>query len=1108
MGNLNFCASSNKHDSYQLYTQHHLRPSLHSAAGSSDEYKSPLSPLSLLSPSAAAYPTGPCVVPSLFDLCVQQLCLSLLDSSSVSEIRGRRLQPIRMTEQQLFVLRQLRDRMAGEALKASPQDEYEWRERDRERRFRSLSVSAKESPELSPQPTVTFSPRWLAEARMPAPAMSVSHAVQGAYNASSRSLSAQQSLQRKDSVSSLLSSPSASSQHDSGILRAMQSPAHLQYAASSVSMPASPVFAHRNRSYGEAEHEVPMLSEQAAQRSVSSYAGSAMSWAWEKGRRRSWFAGSLPPPPAHSLYSPHAAHFSYPHPSQHMRAEHRNSRGKLRLPESIVELIFHRLVSQRLLTLSCLELFAGGGLARIDLGGYEGVTDQWLDVLLSGGSRFGRAATSGVAADAAARDERKTRDESSGEDEDYAELSRGDEMEEGDEEHADEADEEQKEHADKAYAPLPSSRAIDIHPPDTASPSAGTPANMWSLTSSPLFGREIPRALPSSMASTRSPSLSSSYQTPAPLSSSPAIKALTFSFVPSPAAFSLSSPLRQPAPFTLSLRSLDLSKCDVTDRPLYNLLNCPHLTHLSLDGCTQISDDLLTAVLPSLPSLVSLNLNNCRSVSDSTLIALSGHVRMQHLHLDGMAITNSGLLRLSRLTRLRTLSVGWNDSRVTNAGLGWLASCFSLRRLCLANTGVTDASLYRNLQRLKQLDVSGTKVAVPSGGVAVRLDDLSMQRCKVKEIPGVFLHHGLKRLDGGFSASISTSKWAAQLGALARSKGEDEKEREKRERTAREGAEMQLDGLTEREQVGDEEEDEVQVDGVNGCYEVDQAVSYSPSTPSLPATTPQSMPLLPLSGPVFSSALSALPSLSLASAPPLLETLILESCNVDNHVASLLPSFPLLTHLNLSDTEVDQDGLQHLSALTRLRTLNLSGNRLNNASLAALSSLLSLTALQVDCIAITDAGLLHLQPLTSLTSLDLFECSITDAGVAHLTALTALQTLEVCSTKLTNACLPHLLRLPALTSLNLARNAAINDAGMAVIGGLTRLVHLNLSHSGVTHKGVVDGLVGLSSVKSVSLFGCRVNVQHERMRQLPLGVQVGVDQGIVHVGEWKAVEGM
>ena len=192
-----------------------------------------------------------------------------------------------MTEQQLFILRQLRDRMAGEAAATTltPQDESEWRERDmervRERRVRSLSVSAKESPELSPQPSVGFSPRWLPilppEARIPPPeamSLSVSHAVQAKYTASSRSLSAYQTLQRRDSTSSLLFSPSATSHVDSGILRSMQSPSHHHHypATTAVSMPASPSFGHRGRSYEEADVEVPILSQQPTQRSVSSYA--------------------------------------------------------------------------------------------------------------------------------------------------------------------------------------------------------------------------------------------------------------------------------------------------------------------------------------------------------------------------------------------------------------------------------------------------------------------------------------------------------------------------------------------------------------------------------------------------------------------------------------------------------------------------------------------------------------------------------------------------------------------------------------------------------------------------------------------------------------------
>ena len=72
----------------------HLPLSLQQLASSS---------LSSSSSVSMLHGAGPVVVPSLFDLCLQQLCLSLLDSSSMSEI-SRRRSDIRMTDEQLFLL--------------------------------------------------------------------------------------------------------------------------------------------------------------------------------------------------------------------------------------------------------------------------------------------------------------------------------------------------------------------------------------------------------------------------------------------------------------------------------------------------------------------------------------------------------------------------------------------------------------------------------------------------------------------------------------------------------------------------------------------------------------------------------------------------------------------------------------------------------------------------------------------------------------------------------------------------------------------------------------------------------------------------------------------
>ena len=512
----------------------------------------------------------------------------------------------------------------------------------------------------------------------------------------------------------------------------------------SASTPTSPL--HRVRGFEDNEMDVPMLQQQtaavSAARSVSSYAGSAAQWVWEKGRRRSWFAGSSAQQSSSSSPSSSASSsasqsaFPFVPPLQSLACPAPN---RLRLPDSLIELIFHRLVSQRLLTLSTLHLFWCAPLTRIDLAEYEGVTDAWLELLLmgwmvdrrgggvgglglgAGGKRGGKEEERGWGRSGERTDELDTADGAQDEEDDVLAEDESDSEDADGDDAAKE--EEEKTQADSSYSAASPTAAMDIEVKADvlSSPSVPLLDDSWSLSSSPAFtprlttsSRPLLTASGSSVMTTRSSSLSSTPQQPPALSTSPVIKPITFSSLQSP---SVSNPVHAAAAPPLSLRYLDLSKCDlVTDRPLYSLVYAPLLSHLALNGCTQISDSLLCAVLPLLPSLLSLSLNNCVAVSDVSLSALREAHRLQHLQLDCTAITNAGLLSLSHLTRLRTLSVGCNGNRVTDAGLGWLPQCFSLRSLSVCHTGVQDMSLYRSLQRLRQLDISGTKLSSTACG--------------------------------------------------------------------------------------------------------------------------------------------------------------------------------------------------------------------------------------------------------------------------------------------------------------------------------------------------------------------------------------------------------
>ena len=1165
----NFCSSKQEYG--HLYPGN--LPQLFSSLSNSSSSPSPTSPSPypfshLPHPFHSHTPTGPILIPSLFDLCLQQLCLSLLDSSSMTEI-SRRRSTLRMSDDQLFMLQHwMACQLAAQQKQGSGSGGGSINgagviSGGGVVRSRSLSLSSKESPELGPQAAgVPMQPSLLPLQALPPllptlPSSAQSKAASSRYTASSRSLSASNPLTRRSSLSSSAStSTTPHSPRDSTlpILHALQS------TQTSASTPTSPLhrsppspftFEGDSALSPDAGSDLPILPRGGmggkGGRSVSSYVGGTAQWMWEKGRRRSWFAGASPSPSSHS--SPH--HHHHPHhalppiisltPPSHSLCFPSSSR--LRLPDSLIELIFHRLVSQRLLTLSTLHLFWAASLSRIDLKDYEGVTDAWLEVLLmgwmvaSGGAGSGSGGLGG--ARTGWRDEGERKEGGGGEGGKLKQRPRFVEEEatvrtdeeEGESDDADDDDEDEKDAGEKAqttpdrYLPPTPTASIDIRGGRRAGCAGAVPGVVaeeeeqegWSLSSSMDSTRPVSRALwggGASEGTTRSSSLSStpSQQAP-PLSTSPVIKSLPLSSLPSPSSLSLT-----PHPSPLSVRYLDLSKCDlVTNRPLYSLVYATQLAHLSLSGCTQLSDELLVSILPHLPALLHLNLSNCHSISNLTLAALHSSHRLHHLLLDVTAVTDDGLLTLQHLTRLRTLSLACNGTRVTDAGLAWLPSCFSLRHLAIPHTAVKSASLFHSLQRLRHLDISGLKLtphpSPPSHSTPttspltpLRLTSLVMQSCEVKELPSAFLHHGLLVLDAGFS-KMSAGKLAQGLERLSRCTtgggGGSEKEVGGlgRETAGRGGG---WEGKEEDEQ----EEDEDEVDEV--CYEMDRVPSPSPS-PSPPLhpmlTTPQSAPLLPLTSPSSSSSSPFPPTLSLTPPGPLLHTLNLESSEADNRLLPLLSSFPHLTHLNLCDTSVDQDGLLHLSSLTSLRTLNLSGNHLNNSSLHYLSPLTSLTSLSLDCSSISDAGLAHLTPLASLTHLDLFECAITDAGLAHLTPLTHLTSLELCSTKLTNAAIHHLTPLPHLTSLNLCRNPHIDDRAIPLLTRIPRLRHLNLSHSGVTAKGL-EGFGGMVGLKTLSLFGCKVGGVGERVKAaLPLGLQVGLDQWVIAAVEETGVEG-
>ncbi|KAL5152661.1 F-box/LRR-repeat protein 14 [Glycine soja] len=204
-----------------------------------------------------------------------------------------------------------------------------------------------------------------------------------------------------------------------------------------------------------------------------------------------------------------------------------------------------------------------------------------------------------------------------------------------------------------------------------------------------------------------------------------------------------------------------------------------------------------------------------------------------------------------------------------------------------------------------------------------------------------------------------------------------------------------------------------------------------------------------------------------------LKSLNLDSCRIEDEGLVHLAGHQQLNCLELSDTGIGSNGLHHLSGLSNLEKINLSFTFVNDSGLSKLCGLSSLKSLNLDARQVTDTGLASLTSLTGLTELDLFGARITDFGTNYLKCFKNLRLLEICGGELTDDGVKNIKELSYLKSLNLSQNCNLTDTTLELISGLTDLISLNVSNSGITNAGL-QHLKTLKNLRSLSLESCKV----------------------------------
>lgn len=428
------------------------------------------------------------------------------------------------------------------------------------------------------------------------------------------------------------------------------------------------------------------------------------------------------------------------------------------------------------------------------------------------------------------------------------------------------------------------------------------------------------------------------------------------------------------------LRLIDLNETRITDAGIRHLGQLKVLQEIMLsaykvkDQGFGVGDEALR-ILSQLPDLERITLRSTK-ITDTGVGYLDRLQSLKCLQIEGTAVTNVGLSKLSGLSRLEVLSLGAYDegADITDDGLIHIGALTNLKHLSLSGTKITDQGLVhlKSLKHLEDLNLEATQVT--EGGLALlepldALQELRLYtRSSVTDVGAAHLAK-LKSLRIITDNLDVTDRGVALLATLPH-----------------------LERLSLKDRV------------------TDASLEHLAQVKSLK--------WLHLQGcPITDKGLAALASLSN------LEFLQISRTHVTGDGLSQLVGLPNLTILmvDFGDRDSQPAGLQpHLRAigkLKQLKDLRIRGDGLTSRDLQDLTSLRAVEKLDVD-LPVDDEGAVHLAGLDQMRGLQISQGVLTDIGIKRLANLRNLKYLLV-SGHFTDKSLTNLEKMRSLEMVRL-----------------------------------------------------------------------------------------